>query len=300
MWIVPAVLDTFNCLISRRWTFVRIAAILQVVMTESKPNSWCGRQDKLREFAKHQPIICYDKPPSALVSKEEYDNKRYEALTGELVEALVVPKREARTWTMQTGDLCRITVHEGPQVGDVNFWNLDNCQERFYSGKTRQLHAAHLKVYDRLWSCLPYLRPMATFVFDTLAQYGIDEDGGALHDVIGTRCDDYTYKLITGQERVGSCHSSLVKAVVEERGMTEQDVHDVWNIFMCTGFTRDTEQYFCKPSPAQKGDFIEFVADMNLLVALSACPQGDVSIPVGIQVPDEKCHPLKVEVFRKK
>ncbi|XP_017865273.1 PREDICTED: uncharacterized protein C11D3.03c, partial [Drosophila arizonae] len=191
-------------------------------MTESKPNSWCGRHDKPREFAKHQPIICYDKPPSALVSKEEYDNKRYEALTGELVETLVVPKREARTWTMQTGDLCRITVHEGPQVGDVNFWNLDNCQERFYSGKTRQLHAAHLKVYDRLWSCLPYLRPMATFVFDTLAQYGIDEDGGALHDVIGTRCDDYTYKLITGQERVGSCHSSLVKAVVEERGMTEQ------------------------------------------------------------------------------
>lgn len=39
---------------------------------------------------------------------------------------------------------------------------------------------------------------------------------------------------------------------------------------------------------------------MNLLVALSACPQGDVSISVGKEVPDEKCHPLKVEVFRGK
>ena len=39
---------------------------------------------------------------------------------------------------------------------------------------------------------------------------------------------------------------------------------------------------------------------MNLLVALSACPQGDVSIPVGLEVPKEKCHELKVEVFRKK
>jgi len=77
-------------------------------------------------------------------------------------------------------------------------------------------------------------------------------------------------------------------------------VHDVWNIFMCTGFTRETHQYFCKPSPARKGDFIEFVADMNLLVALSACPQGDVSIQVGAEVPDNKCHPLKVEVFRRK
>lgn len=227
-------------------------------------------------------------------------DKRFSALTGDVVETLVVPKREARTWTLQSGDLCRITVHEGSQVGDLNFWNLENRQERFYSGKTRQLHSAHLKVYDRLWSCLPYLRPMATFVFDTLAKYGIDEDGGALHDVIGTRCDDYTYKLITGKKRVGSCHSSLVKAVVEERGMKEEDVHDVWNIFMCTGITRDTDQYFCKPSPARKGDFIEFIADMNLLVALSACPQGDVSIPVGAEVPDENCHPLKVEVFRKK
>jgi len=96
----------------------------------------------------------------------------------------VVPKREARTWTMQAGDLCRVTVHEGSQVGDMNFWNLENTAERFYSGKTRQLHSSHLRVYDRLWSCLPHLRPMATFVFDSLASYGIDEDGGALHDVI--------------------------------------------------------------------------------------------------------------------
>ncbi|XP_036330338.1 uncharacterized protein C11D3.03c-like [Rhagoletis pomonella] len=261
---------------------------------------WCGRGFKPRTFPKHSPLICYNKPASAQVNQQEYDDKRFEALQGELIETVIVPKRTARTWTMQTGDLCRITVCEGSQVGDVNLWNLDNTKERFYSGKTRQLHSSHLKVYDRLWSNLPYLRPMATFVYDSLAAYGIDEDGGSLHDVIGTRCDDYTYKLITGKERVGSCHSSLTKAVVEERGMKEEDVHDVWNIFMCTGFTRDTQQYFCKPSPARKGDYIEFVADMNLLVALSACPQGDVSITVGEEVPDEVCHPLKVEIFRKK
>ncbi|XP_017008799.2 uncharacterized protein [Drosophila takahashii] len=268
--------------------------------TPAAPAPWCGRGSKPRTFKKHSPVVCYDKPEASIVSKAEYDDKRYQALTGDLVETLVVPKREARTWTMQAGDLCRVTVHEGAQVGDMNFWNLDNTAERFYSGKTRQLHSSHLRVYDRLWSCLPHLRPMATFVFDSLAAYGIDDDGGALHDVIGTRCDDYTYKLITGKDRVGSCHSSLVKAVVEERGLTEQDVHDVWNIFMCTGFTRETQQYFCKASPARKGDFIEFVADMNLLVALSACPQGDVSIQVGAEVPDDKCHPLKVEVFRRK
>uniref|UniRef100_A0A2C9GW65 DUF1989 domain-containing protein n=1 Tax=Anopheles farauti TaxID=69004 RepID=A0A2C9GW65_9DIPT len=251
-----------------------------------------------RTFDYHPPTICYDKPAAAIVSQAEYDAKRLRALAGIKVLELIVPKKTARTWTMQAGDLCRVSLPEGSQVGDLNLWNLENPrQERFFSGKTRQIHSTHLKTYDRLWSCFPYLRPMATFVKDSLEDYGIDRDGGSLHDVAGTRCDDYIYKLITGKDRVGSCHSYLTEAV-KEHGLGEQDVHDTWNIFMCTGFTRDTQQYFCKPSPARRGDHIEFLAEMNLLVALSACPQGDVSIQVGQQVPDEKCFPMQVEVFR--
>uniref|UniRef100_A0A4Y0BVZ2 DUF1989 domain-containing protein n=1 Tax=Anopheles funestus TaxID=62324 RepID=A0A4Y0BVZ2_ANOFN len=251
-----------------------------------------------RTFQYHSPTICYDKPMAAIVSKDDYDNRRLRALEGTQLLELIVPKKSARTWTMRTGDLCRISLPEGSQVGDLNLWNLEHPRtERFYSGKTRQIHSTHLKTYDRLWSCFPYLRPMATFVKDSLEEYGIDRDGGSLHDVAGTRCDDYIYKLITGEDRYGSCHSYLTEAV-KAHGLAEEDVHDTWNIFMCTGFTRDTQQYFCKPSPARKGDFIEFLAEMDLLVALSACPQGDVSIQVGQKVPDEKCFPMKVEVFR--
>lgn len=35
----------------------------------------------------------------------------------------------------------------------------------------------------------------------------------------------------------------------------------VLNAFMCTGFTRDTNQYFTKPSPVRKGDYIEFLGE---------------------------------------
>lgn len=67
-----------------------------------------------------------------------------------------------------------------------------------------------------------------------------------------------------------------------------------------TGFflMQDTQQYFAKPTPARKGDYLEFIAEMDLLCALSACPQGDVSTAVGQVVPDSKCFPLRVEVFR--
>ncbi len=67
-------------------------------------------------------------------------------------------------------------------------------QERFYTSKTRQLHASHLTTYDRLWSCFPYLRPMATIIKDTI-DYGIDKDGAGVHDVIGSRYDPWHVHL---------------------------------------------------------------------------------------------------------
>ena len=93
---------------------------------------------------------------------------------------------------MPAGHFFRIVSIEGPQVGDLNLWNAHDLSERFFSGKTRALHATHVTTGDRLWSTLPSLRPLATITHDTLDWYGWDEDGGGVHDVIGTRCDPYT------------------------------------------------------------------------------------------------------------
>jgi uncharacterized protein YcgI (DUF1989 family) len=76
----------------------------------------------------------------------------------------------------------------------------------------------------------------------------------------------------------------------------ESHVHDVLNVFMCTGFTRDTHQYFMKASPVRPGDFIEFFAEIDLLGALSACPGGDCG--TGHSSDEAECHPLLVEIFR--
>ena len=73
-------------------------------------------------------------------------------------------------------------------------------------------------------------------------------------------------------------------------------VHDVLNVFMCTGFTWDTHQYFMKASPVRPGDFIEFFAEIDLLGALSACPGGDCGSSHSSDA--QACYPLKVEVYR--
>ena len=246
-----------------------------------------------------EPVIVY--PPDTLTPPdlEVYSNAR---ATAEKVGEVLVPPREGRAFKVAAGQFFRITSVEGPQVGDLNLWADGNLSERFFSGKTRALHGTHVSTGDRLWSVLPYLRPMATIVADTLDWYGIDRFGSGIHDVIGTRCDPYTHRLLSGGEYHHCCHSNLTRALADETGMpvTEAElyVHDVLNVFMCTGFTRDTGQYFMKASPVRPGDYIEFMAEIDLVGALSACPGGDCSTTHSSDT--AACYPLLVEVFAPK
>jgi uncharacterized protein YcgI (DUF1989 family) len=216
------------------------------------------------------------------------------------IAEVTVPPRDARSFRVAAGHIFRIVSIEGPQVGDLNLWNAHDLSERFFSGKTRAIHATHVTTGDRLWSTLPYLRPMATITHDTLDWYGWDADGAGLHDVIGTRCDPYTNLLFHGAEYHHCCHSNLTRALAGDQKIelaeAERHVHDVMNVFMCTGYTRDTHQYFMKASPVRPGDFIEFFAEIDLLGALSTCPGGDCGASHSSDV--ARCHPLKVEIFR--
>ena len=243
-----------------------------------------------------KPVICYPNETLPAAPIALYQSAR---LLAEKIDECVVPARDARCFVVPKGHFFRITSVEGPQVGDLNLWNSDNLNERFYSGKTRALHGAHITVGERMWSGFPTLRPMATIVDDSLNWYGLDEYGGSVHDVIGTRCDPYTNNLLFGSQYHHCCHSNLTRAFSDYSGFVlgdaEHYIHDVLNVFMCTGFTRDTGQYFMKASPVRPGDYLEFFAEINLLGALSSCPGGDCSSKHSSDV--ASCYPLLVEVF---
>jgi uncharacterized protein YcgI (DUF1989 family) len=243
------------------------------------------------------PVICYDVVNLPSVEMERYETARQSL---EKIDEVLVPPREARTFPVGAGQFFRISSVEGSQVGDLNLFNRHDLNERFFSGKTRQLHATHLTRGDRMWSNLPHLRPMATITHDTLEWYGFDDDGGSVHDVIGTRCDPYTQRTLNGTDYHHCCHSNLTRALADAIGQPmgeiEHHVHDVLNVFMCTGFTRENNQYFMKASPVRPGDFIEFIAEIDLLGALSACPGGDCSASHSDDA--AACYPLLVETFR--
>ncbi|MCA1408603.1 DUF1989 domain-containing protein [Ensifer sp. IC3342] len=247
-----------------------------------------------------KPVICY---PTDTLPRP--DLSAYRALRDdlELIETVVIPPRDAATWEVPAGHFCRLVCPEGPQVGDLNLFNLDNLNERFYSGKTRALDGTHVGLGDQLFSNFPYMRPIATITHDTLDWYGFDEFGGSVHDVIGTRCDPYTHNLLShGGQYHHCCHSNLTRALAKKTGLSpelaEPHVHDVLNVFMCTGFTRDTGQYFMKASPVRRGDYLEFFAEIDLLGCMSACPGGDCSSEHSSDT--APCFPLAVEIYRPK
>jgi uncharacterized protein len=247
-----------------------------------------------------EPRVIYEAKPGSPIAVDRplYDRLAAETGSRTLVERFVVPKRSGRAWPVKAGQLVRIVAVEGPQVADFNAWSLDNPRERFWAARTKQLHRAHVTTHDRLWSCLPYLRPMLTITADTIG-YGRDEDGAGCHDLLGTRCDPYVHKMLNGEDFDLCCHSNLVRAIAPYR-LNELDVHDVLNVFQVTGLTAD-DRYFVKPSPAKKGDFIELFAEIDVLCAISTCPHGDLSVQMwgpGAADPLTTCRPLGVEIWR--
>ncbi len=247
-----------------------------------------------------QPRLVYQANPGTPLDVDRQFYGRLASQTGgrKLVEQFRVPPRDGLAWPVKAGQLCRIVTVEEAQVGDFNVWNLNNPRERFWSARSKQLHRSHISTFDRLWSCLPYLRPMMTITNDTIA-YGRDADGAGCHDILGTRCDPYINTVLGGQPDDHTCHSNLVRAVAPFH-LDESDVHDVLNVFMVTGISPEG-RYFVKPSPAKQGDFLEFFAEIDLLCAISTCPQGDLSIPPwgpNAGDPSTTCRPLGIEVYQ--
>lgn len=247
-----------------------------------------------------QPPPAYIAPPSSTVHASSPVYRKIAASAAEksarrLENTFTISPCSGQAWIVRAGQVCRISTPEGPQVGDLNIWNAHNPRERMWAARTRQIHSSHVSVGDRLWSNLPYLRPLVTITGDSLAGgqldtvldaqgniiqgkgFGTTQWGGRVHDLLGTRCDPYVNLLMGGETFDFHCHSNLTRAVVPF-GLTELDVHDVLNVFQVTGLD-EQGKYFMEASPARPEEYFEFFAEIDVLCALSACPGGKFRSP---------------------
>jgi uncharacterized protein YcgI (DUF1989 family) len=94
---------------------------------------------------------------------------------------------------------------------------------------------------------------------------------------------------------MNSCHLNLLQAI-EPFGLKEEDIqNDTFMVHQKTYVDPVSGKTDVIRGDSKPGDYVEFYAELDLIVALSACPMGEGA---HIAKPGEEIgHPLGVEVY---
>lgn len=166
---------------------------------------------------------------------------------------------------IEAGQTLRITDLEGNQAADTLFFNADDTAERYSMSDTlRGQKNVFLSAGSVLRSNAD--RPMLTITADTCGRH--DTLGGACS------CESNTVRYDLEKRHMHSCRDSWMLAVAEkpEFGLTRRDITHNINFFMNVPVTHDGGLTFADGISAP-GKYVEMVAQMNILVLISNCPQ---------------------------
>jgi uncharacterized protein YcgI (DUF1989 family) len=190
----------------------------------------------------------------------------------------IVPPREGFAFFVRRGERFRITDLEGQQVSDVVVFSKDDPTERLSQGNTRKLNNTWLlSTGHRLYSTK--CRPLLTIVGDTVGR----------HDLQSSACSPYDYPIRFGIAKHPSC-LAILSGVLEAHRIPEHLIPDPFNVFMNTE-VGPNGQIEVRTPLSNAGDYIEYQADMDCLVAMTACPQ-DQNACNGYRIT-----PLRLDVF---
>jgi uncharacterized protein len=190
----------------------------------------------------------------------------------------IVPPRGGFAFFVERGQQFRITDVQGQQVSDLVVFSKDDPTERLSQGNTRKLNNTWLlSTGHRLYSTK--CRPLLTIVADTVGR----------HDLQSSACSPYDYPIRFGITGHPSC-LAILRDVLETHRIPEYLIPDPFNVFMNTS-VGENGQIEVRAPLSNAGDYIEFRADMDCLVAMTACPQ-DQNACNGYRIT-----PLRLDVF---
>jgi uncharacterized protein YcgI (DUF1989 family) len=205
----------------------------------------------------------------------------------------VIPARSGRAFEVRGGQIFRIVQERGPQIGTIAFWNARDKRENFSGARTMAAEACFISSNTRLWADVPWFRPMATCLADTIVTLSPESD--CHHHSVGSHCSAETIERRFGAPGSGDCHQSLLAAIAPFE-LAEADLHDSITVNQKTHLDPFNGGISITASDAKPGDFIEFYAEMDLLVAIAVCPFGNgTSNPTGADA--DVGLPLKVEMY---
>jgi uncharacterized protein YcgI (DUF1989 family) len=180
-------------------------------------------------------------------------------MSRELISSVVLEPGTGKAFELLAGQVMRIEQIEGNQCVDFNCFNLHDYKEFMHCGRTRTLHGINPTEGSFMWSAPPRERAMAYILRDTV---------GA-NDVMFPRCSANLYESVYGLAVHTNCHDIQSEAQ-REYGLTPDDVHDSFNLFMSTGVREDGGIYV-RRQDSRPGDHIEILALFDLLAVPNIC-----------------------------
>jgi len=171
----------------------------------------------------------------------------------------IVPAGSGAGFLLKRGQQLRVIDPEGGQSGDLVAVSADG-RERLSNGRTFDYGGkVYLSTGDVLWSDLS--NPLLTIVADDVGR----------HDLLYSPCSVEMYRLQYGVKGYHpNCHDNL-RAALKSLGIELESVSTAFNFFMCVDVAADGRLVFSPPR-SRAGDSIVFRAEMDLAVAVSACP----------------------------
>lgn len=185
-------------------------------------------------------------------------------------EGLVAPaERESRqdvvlepgtgkAFEVRAGEILRVEQITGDQCVDLNVFNLHDYREFMHVGRTRTLHGTNPSTGSFLWSAPPRERALMYLQTDT----------AGINDTLFPRCSANMYESMHGFADHTNCADIQAEAQ-REYGLTPDDVHDSFNLFMATRVV-DGMPEILRQSTAPK-DHVELLALVDVLAVPNVC-----------------------------
>ncbi len=171
-----------------------------------------------------------------------------------------IPPRSGAAFTLKKGQRLRVIDPNGEQVSDMLAFNADDTDEVISSGRSLDYASKlFLTTGDPLYSNRSNV--MLRIVEDTVGR----------HDFLLTPCSKDTFRIIYGDEHPHhGCFGNLSHAL-EPYGIKPDQIPIAFNIFMNVQVDGETGELKVDPPKSKAGDHILFEAEMDLIVALTAC-----------------------------
>ncbi|QJQ95896.1 MULTISPECIES: urea amidolyase associated protein UAAP2 [Halomonadaceae] len=166
---------------------------------------------------------------------------------------------------VKAGQTLRILDLEGNQAADTLFFNAHDSAERYSAMDTvREQGAVYLTAGSRLLSNDG--NPMLTITADTCGR----------HDTLGGACasESNTVRYDLEKRHMHSCRDNWMLAIANhpEYGITKRDITHNINFFMNVPVTAEGGLTF-EDGISAPGKYVEMVAEMDVVVLVSNCPQ---------------------------